>query len=183
MTIYTLSRTSSAYKFVFGQQKEWRTGGLPEPRNNRISLGLFIGLFVFMLIMRPITSFMMTIMEVMIFLIAFLVDGSYCRGESLTELEIVKIEPWPKLFGYRFPPWTLLVVGIIGSTFYYSGTWKGIEAITYCVLAVLTLCFTASEGKSPSMELAEVIAPVIDEKLRLSYYREPKIFPALQLVD
>lgn len=103
MSNYTLSRASWAYKFVFGQQKEWRLYGHPEPHNDKISLVLFIGLFTSMLIMRPIAFVFMTFLEIGIFLISFLVDGSYSRGKFPIELEIVKIEPWPQTFGYRFP--------------------------------------------------------------------------------
>ena len=104
MTNYTLSRSSWAYRFIFGEQKEWRLHGHPEPRNDRISLGLFICLFAFMLIMRPVAFVFMTIFEVMLLFISFLVDGSYSRGRFPMEVEIVKVEPWPKIFGYRFPP-------------------------------------------------------------------------------
>lgn len=183
MSDYTLSRSSWAYKFVFGEQKEWRLNGHPEPRNNRISFGLFIGLFMFMLIMRPVAFVMMTFLEVGIFLISFLVDGSYSRGKFPMELEIVKIEPWPKVFGYRFPPWILLMVGIVGSTLFYDGVWEGLEVAFYCVVIVLIFRTITPESKSPSVELAEAIEPVVDKKLRLSYYREPKLFPALHLVD
>ena len=183
MSKYTLSRSSWVYKFVFGEQKGWRLNGHPEPRNDRISLGLFVGLFAFMLIMRPIAFVMMTFFEFGIFAISFLIDGSYSRGKYPTELEIVKIEPWPKIFGYRFPPWTLLMATIVGSTFYYNGLWEGAEVTFYCVVIVLIFRSITPESRSPSVELAEAIEPVVDEKLRLAYYREPKLFPALHLVD
>lgn len=183
MSNYTLSRSAWAYKFVFGEQKEWRLIGHPEPRNDRISLGLFISLFASMLIMRPIAFIMMTLFDFVIFVISFLVDGSYSRGKFPIELEIIKIEPWPKVLGYRLPPWTLLMASIIGSTFYYDGLWKGAEVAFCCIVIVLVFCFITPESKSPSVELAEAIEPMVNEKIRLAYYRKPKLFPTLYLVN
>ncbi len=180
---YTLSRSSWAYKFVFGKQKEWRLYGHPEPGNDRISLGLFIVLFAVMLFMRPIVFIMMTFIKFGISVISFLMDGSYTRGDFPTELKIVKIKPWPIIFGHRFPPWILLMTGIVGSAFYYFGLWKGAEFMVYCIMIILIFRSITPESKSLTTELSKAIEPKLNEKLRIAYYREPKLFPALHLID
>lgn len=183
MSSLKLSRSSWLYKFVFGEHEGWRLNGHPEPQNDRISLGLFVSLFIIMLIMRPIGFVFMTIMQVLVYLICFFVDGSYARGRFPDRLEIVPIKPWPEVAGYRFPPWTLLVIVFITSAYYQNGIGDAVEVALYCVGIGVLFYFTDRKSKSPAMELAEAIEPVITEKIRLSYYREPKLFPPLHLID
>lgn len=179
MSGYSLSRSSGLYKFVFSQELE----GFPEPRNDRISLGLFIGLFVLMLVIRPILFFFTTLFQALLLLICFLVDGSYTRGKFPTALEIVQIKPWPVLFGYRLPPWLVLAVGIVDYQYFYVGLLEAGEVLMYLIIIVVMFRLTKSQESSPAVDLAEAIGPVVEERLCLSYYREPQLFPALYLVD
>lgn len=181
MKSYALSRSSWVYRFVFGRYN-WRMDGFPEPQSDKISLGLFGGLFLFMLIMRPIAFFMMTIFEVMLLLISFLIDGSYTRGRFPIELEIVKVEPWPKAYGRRLPPWIIVAVGIVGYQYAYVGMMEALESLIFFGFIALVFFFIKSGDKSPAMKLSEAVEPVVDKKLRLAYYREPKHFPTLHLV-
>lgn len=180
MATYKLSRSSFLYKFVFGQ--EWRMDGFPEPRNDRISLGLFLGLVLFMIFMRPLAFVMMTIMEITAVLVCFLMDGSYCRGRFPTTLEIVEIKSWPKVYGHRLSPWLILAVAVVCYQYFYIGVGEAFEFLIFFVLITLVTRSIKPGDKSPAMELAEAIEPVVDEKLRLSYYRESKLFPTIQLV-
>ena len=89
---YTLSRSSRLYKFVFGRGWGWLEG-FPEPRNGRISLGLFGGLFLVMSFLRPFASIMLSLMAALMVAVSFLADGSYARGNMLEKMTITKIEP------------------------------------------------------------------------------------------
>lgn len=183
MTDLALSRTSPFYKFVFGIHDEWRLDGFKEPRNDRISLGLYIAMFAFMLVMRPIAFVMMTFFEVGILIISFLTDGSYSHGKFPMETKIIPIKPWPTIFGYRFPPWVLLVIAIISYTFYTNGPWEAAEVFVYCLIFVLIFRSIGPDSSSPAVELTEALEPVVDEKIFRAYYRKPKYFPTLHLID
>lgn len=180
---YTLSRSSWAYKFVFGNQKEWTINGYPEPFNNHISLGLFVGLFVSMLIIRPTAFITMTLFELGIYVISFLVDGSYSRGKFPTEMKIVKIEPWPKIFRYRFPPWILLIIFIISNTSYHNNLEEVVEVILFSIMILFTFCSITPESNLPSVKLNKAIEPVMNEKVYLAYCRKLRLSPTLHLID
>lgn len=179
---YTLSRSSWLYKFVFGKE-EGQIDGLPEPMSNCISLGLFVVLLIFMTFMKFIAYTMLTIMEVVLAVICFLVDGSYMRGGMLTSLKIIKIEPWPVIYGKRLPPWTVLTTLTLSYLFWYVGTAETLEFLVFVVFITLVFRSIKPGDKSPAMELAEKLDPVVDGKLSLAYHRKPVLFPTLYFVD
>ncbi len=177
----TLSRRSRTYKFVFGQQ-EGRIEGFPDPKTNRISLGVFAGMFVFMAIMRPLASVLLLLMDAMLKLIGFLIDGTYVRGNILTGWEKVPIEPWPRVFGRRLSPWIVLGILVVAYQYSYVGTSDALQALAFCI-GMVVMTHVAGQGPSATEVIAEAIGPQLDEKIRLSYYREPRFFPAVHLVD
>ena len=178
---FTLSRSSRLYKFVFGKS-EWKLEGFPEPRNSRIPLGLFIGLLLAVAVMRPLGYGMFLLMDALLKIVAFLIDGSYASGSVLGELGMKKIEPWPRVRGRRLSPWFLLALIVIAYQYWYVGVKEAGEFLLFFTfITVVFLCIKADE-KSPSMQLAEAVGPVMDNKLRLAYYKEPKLLPSLELV-
>lgn len=178
----TLSRSSRLYKFVFGHE-DGKLNGFPEPRSNRISLGTFVGLLLASILLRTWVAFFFLMMDVFFRIIGFLVDGSYVRGSVLKEIKIIKIMPWPSVFGRRVAPWFVLMPVVVFCQYWRSGMGDATE--TALGLGFMTFIFwTIQPGdKSPSMELAEKVGPILDQKLSLSYYREPKLFPTLYLVN
>lgn len=178
----SLSRSSGLYRFVFGKE-EGKLEGFPEPRNNSISSGLFAGLFLAMLILRPIAAVMFSLMGAMFMSLAFLIDGSYAKGNILTGVTIIRLEPWPKLYGRRVPPWILFTIMVVLFCYWYSGPEEALKFLAFFVFITLVLRSIKAEEKSPSQEFAEAVGPIMDSKLVLAYYRKPTLFPALRLVD
>ncbi|MEX0918000.1 MAG: hypothetical protein WDZ93_02500 [Candidatus Paceibacterota bacterium] len=181
MPHYTLSRSSRLYKFVFGAE-EGQLEGFPEPKNDRISLGLFVALLITMVVMRPIVTIMILLMEAMMKLLCFLVDGSYTRGTFMTRMQIIQIKPWPTFGTHRLSPWFVLALIAVGYHCWY-GDFESAAAL-FGFFAVTTFIFgtITPDTRSPAEELAEAIDPVIDRRLHLAYYKQPRIFPELYLV-
>ncbi len=178
----SLSRSSELYRFVFGTKSRWFVHGFPEPRSARISSGLFAGLFASMLFIRSFAAVMLVVFDVMLRLICFLADGSYIRGNIRTDFDIIPLEHWPTLFGRRLSPWIVIAVFVCGEQLYREGVKETLGTLLgFAVVAVL-FCSKTDE-KSPSIVLSEAIGPVVDDKLRTSYFSEPKLFPAIALVD
>lgn len=183
MRNFTLPRSSWAYKFVFGQQFEYRMEGFIEPLNDRISLGLFSGMFLFMIVMRPLGFLLMTFMEVMSLFVSFLIDGSYSRGSFPIHIQFIKIEPWPRLLGRRLSPFIVIAIGTVLYQYLYVEKTQALWFLAGFLFVIYQFKSIKPGDKSLAMELAEKTGPAIDEKIVLSYYKEPKIFPALYLTS
>lgn len=177
----TLSRSSGLYKFVFGKHEK-KLEGFPEPRNDRISFGIFLGLLLAMLILKPLGSCLFLLMDALFRIVGFMIDGSLVRGSLLDNIQITKIEPWPKIMGKRLTPWWVLAILAISYRFWTVGIGEAGEAALFFVFTTIVFLLIKPGDRSPTEELAEALGSKMDEKIRLSYYREPKFFPALHLV-
>lgn len=185
MPTFELSRSSRLYKFVFGPPgKEWGLEGFPEPRNNKVSLGLFIGFLILMIIAKPYGHFMFLMFDALIRILSFLRNGSWARGSILKEAEIFELEPWPRIRGHRISPWPVLVLALVSYRYWEFGARDALEILFYLVLITIMLNVQGRQtGATPVEELTEQIGPAIDEKIRLAYYRESKVFPTLHLTN
>ena len=182
MSSYVLSRSSRLYKFVFGRE-EGKLEGFPEPRGDKIPLGLFLGLLVAMLVMRPLASAMLLFMDALLKVMGFFVDGSYVRGSLLTGFKVIGINPWPKVYGRRVSPWILFAAALVVYQYCYIGAGDALQSLIGLVL-ITVIFFSIKPGdKSPGMVMVEAVAPTMDKKLYLAYHRRPKLLPALHLVD
>lgn len=177
----TLSRSSRLYKFVFGHE-EGKLEGFPEPRNDRISSGLFLVLLLALLIGKPLGTILLLIFDVMLRAVGFLIDGSWVYGSIRHTFQIRKIEPWPRMKGKRLSPFLVLAVAVTGYQYYNSGIKDAGEVLLGCIFMVVVFLNIDPGSKSPAQQLAEAAGPKVDEKIRLSYYREPRWFPVLKLI-
>lgn len=182
MKEYSLSRSSKLYKFIFGQHGEWQLEGFPEPQNDRITVGVFVGLFILMALLRPLGFALMLFFEALMRIISFAVDGSYSRGRFPDTIKLVKMEPWPKFFGRRLSPWLVFSVGFAAYQYFTTGLVSAVVClILFGIMTAIFLSIRPGDA-SPSMMLVEEIGPKVDEKIHLTYYREPKLFPAIRLI-
>lgn len=179
----SISRSSELYNFVFGKKGGWFVEGFPEPRSTRISFGLFGGLLAAMIFIRSFAGFVMGLFEILFRVVPFMINGSYLQGNIRTKAQIVKIEPWPTLYGRRFSPWAALGIIAAWCMYQYVGMREAGEFVLFFIFTTIVFHYIDPNDKSPSEKLAEETGPVMEEKLNLAYYREPKFFPALHLVD
>ena len=182
MPDFTLARSSRLYRFVFGQQ-EGRMDGFPEPRSDRISSGLFVGLLLAAAFLRSFSTCMFFFMEAMIKLISFLVNGSRTQGRFLSGFKITPIEPWPRVFGRRVSLWPLFVAIVVGWRYVQFGVEDAGQFLLFFGFLTAVFWYTGPDSKSGSEIFAEKVGPKMEEKLRSAYYRESKIFPILHLVN
>jgi len=126
---------------------------------------------------------MILFMDALMRIVGFMIDGSHVRGSLLAKCEVIKIEPWPTFYGRRLSPWLVFVAIVVFLRYEYVGVADALEIFGYLTFTTVVFWCINPEEKTPSEELAGVIGPVVDHKLKLAYYRESKIFPVLQLVD
>ncbi len=157
--------------------------GFPAPQNNRISLGLFLGLLLATSITKPLAMVVLFIMEAALKVMAFLIDGSYISGSLLEGGQVMRIEPWPRVRGHRLSPWIPLAVSIVVYSYWRSGMKDAFDSLV-CV-GILTFAFfsTKESDSSFSAEIVERLEPVLTKKLHLAYHRESKIFPMINFID
>jgi hypothetical protein len=178
----SLSRSSELYKFVFGKNSRWFVHGLPEPRGENISSGLFGGMLLVMAFIRVFAFIMLAVFDLSIRILSFLADGSYMRGIFPEKYEIKAIKPWPTFRGWRFSPWILLVACIISYQYFSNGAFEAFQWFFFLALWSGVFLNTSADSPSPAMTVAEAMTPHIDESFRNGYYGEPRVFPAVRLV-
>ena len=136
-----------------------------------------------MIILKPLAYGMISLIEVMLKIVGFLAGGAYMRGSVWTKFEIIEIEPWPTFYGRRFPPFVIFVVAAAGILYQYVGIAEAGLFVAHAVFIALVFYYIDPNEKSAAQHFAETAGPVIDQKLKLAYYREPRFFPAIHLVD
>ena len=177
-----LKRSSRLYKFVFGREAG-KIEGFPEPSGRYISFGLFIGLFVAMTLVRILGFCMFLLMDAILKIIFFMADGSYVRGSVLTNLQVIEINPWPRIRNRRLPPWGLFATAVVLYQYWNSGVVDAAGSLLLFLFVTAVLLTIQPGPKSIAETVTTAIEPKMDGALRRAYNREPTLFPKLYIVD
>jgi len=176
-----LSRASWTYRFVFGHEPGY-IDGFKEPLNDVISSGYFVLLFFSMLLLKPLAYGMAAMMKIIGYPVGFLIDGSYMKGDLIAGAEFKKIEPWPCWRGKRISPYPFFIL-LLTVYLFWIGDVETAVIVLFGGIFVAVVSVYGPKGPTPAMQMAEHYGPKLDEAVFKRYYRKPKWFPPLQLVD
>lgn len=176
-----VSRSSDLYRFMFGERPRGMHG-FPEPRLDTMSLGVFVCLLVVMAILRPFSVLMLLVMDAMLRVVAFLVDGSRVHGSIGANCTISPIEPWPRVAGMRASPWILLALIVTAYQYIQGGIGDAIASGLFFGSVTLVARSMDKHAASPSETLAEAFEPAADRMLVRAYVRKSWFLPVLRFV-
>jgi len=183
----TLSRQSQLYAYTFGGN-EGELPRFPEPQSNTVPLGLYLTLAALQTFLLLWFRVWISALSAALFLLVFLLNGSVAGGNLLSSVTETPIEPWPRVYGRRIPPWTVLLACAVPSYFVFNELATAVE-YTFWTLLFVSISWFHLQSDSPSAsneiaeELSKAATPAMNDWLQGLYRKRATLLPTIHLVD